>query len=136
MKGVSKMFAIRNTEPSASFNTISQIINHLELGESEDLFMWSNSDEVIVHAELPGFRTDDVEVEIEGRSLYIGLTENSRDSEYDSREQLTRKLKEHRVRLPFNVNVDSVEAKMDKGVLEVRLPRVESERPRKIEINN
>ena len=130
------MFAIRNTEPLASFNTISQIINHLELGESEDLFMWSNSEEVIVQAELPGFRTDDVEVEIEGRLLYIGLTENSCDSEDDSHEQFTAKLNEHRVRLPFNVNVDSVEAKMDNGVLEVRLPRVESERPRKIEINN
>jgi HSP20 family protein len=130
------MFAIRNTEPLASFNTISQIINHLELGESEDLFMWSNSEEVIVQAELPGFRTDDVEVEIEGRLLYIGLTENLCDSEDDSHEQFTAKLNEHRVRLPFNVNVDSVEAKMDNGVLEVRLPRVESERPRKIEINN
>jgi len=136
MKGVSKMFATRNTESLASFNTLSQIINHLELGESRDLFMWSNSEEVIVQVELPGFRTEDVEVEIEDRLLYIGLAEKSHDSEYDSHEQLTGKLKEHRVRLPFNVNVDSVEAKMDNGVLEVRLPRVESERPRKIEITN
>ena len=136
------MFATRNTESLASFNTLSQIINHLELGESRDLFMWSNSEEVIVQVELPGFRTEDVEVEIEDRLLYIGCRINHdvihrlAEKSHDSDEQLTGKLKEHRVRLPFNVNVDSVEAKMDNGVLEVRLPRVESERPRKIEINN
>ncbi len=54
MKGVSEMFATRNTEPLASFNTLSQIINHLELGESTDLATWSNSEEFIVRAELPG----------------------------------------------------------------------------------
>ena len=43
--------------------------------------------------------------------------------------------KDHRLRLPFNINADSVQANLDNGVLVVRLPRVESERPRKIEIS-
>ena len=130
------MFATRNTEPLASFNTLSQIINHLELGESTDLATWSNSEEFIVRAELPGFGSDDVEVEVEDRILRIRAIENSDDSESYLNEKSTVKRNERRVHLPFVVNIDSVKAKMDNGVLEVRLPRVESERPRKIEVNN
>ena len=129
------MFALRSYEPMASLNTLSQFINHLERENNTELATWSNSDEVIVRAELPGFRNDEIEIEIEGRMLAVRAKENFDNSENPAQEKTPVIRKDHRLRLPFNIDADSVQANMDNGVLVVRLPRVESERPRKIEIS-
>ena len=41
---------------------------------------------------------------------------------------------ERRFRLPFRAQPDAVSAKLSGGILELSLPRMEAERPRKIEI--
>ena len=40
------------------------------------------------------------------------------------------------VTLPFEVEAGAVEARFENGLLEVRLPRLASQRPRKIEIQS
>ena len=70
------MFALGSYEPMASLNTISQFINHLERENSTEFATWSNSNEVIVRAELPGFSTDEIEIEVEGRTLSVCAKEN------------------------------------------------------------
>ena len=42
---------------------------------------------------------------------------------------------DQRVTLPFSVEANGAQAKLTNGVLEVRLPRLESDKPRKIAIN-
>ena len=129
------MFALGSYEPMDSLNTLSQFINHLERENNTKLATWSNSNEVIVRAELPGFSTDEIDIEVEGRMLSVRAKENFDNSQNSEREKTPVSRKDHRLRLPFNINADSVQANLDNGVLVVRLPRVESERPRKIEIS-
>ena len=129
------MFALGSYEPMASLNTLSQFINHLERENNTEFATWSNSNEVIVRAELPGFSTDEIEIEVEGRMLSVCAKENFDNSQNSALEKTPVSRKDHRLRLPFNINADSVQANLDNGVLVVRLPRVESERPRKIEIS-
>jgi HSP20 family molecular chaperone IbpA len=38
--------------------------------------------------------------------------------------------------MPFSVNPDKVEASFKQGVLTIRLPRVEAEKPKKIKIKS
>ena len=127
------MFALGSYEPMASLNTL-QFINHLERENSTEFATWSNSNEVIVRAELPGFSTDEIEIEVEGRMLLfvpkkILITHKICTGKNTCEPQRSS------VTPAFNINADSVQANLDNGVLVVRLPRVESERPRKIEIS-
>jgi HSP20 family protein len=57
------------------------------------------------------------------------------DREYVRRERFSGSF-DRRVRLPFAVDADAVKASFTDGVLEVRLPRVEADRPRKIAIDS
>ena len=128
MKGVSQMLATNDAGSLTSISTISQVINHLESVDRTEVVTWSNSEEFIVRAELPGLRSESVEIEVEDRILRITPKANSDESENFLRKESNFKLNGCIIRLPFNVNVELVQAEMENGVLEVRLPRVESER--------
>ena len=38
------------------------------------------------------------------------------------------------IQLPYEIDADDIDAQLDNGILRVRLPRAESDRPRKIEV--
>jgi HSP20 family protein len=93
-------------------------------------------DEVVVMAELPGFKADDVKVSIEQSLLTI---------RGERRDEVPQGYKVHRkersavrftrtVALPARVEVDNVQASLKNGVLELRLPKAADERPRTITI--
>tara|TARA_B100000902_G_scaffold395396_1_gene453879 strand:- start:350 stop:742 length:393 start_codon:yes stop_codon:yes gene_type:complete len=130
------MLAMNNAGSLTSINTLSQVIKGLESVDRTDVITWSNSEEFIVRAELPGLSSESVEIEVEDRILRITPTANLDESENFLRKESNFERTGFSLRLPFNVNVELVQAEMENGVLEVRLPRVESERPRKIKISN
>jgi len=93
-------------------------------------------DAIVLEAELPGVRSDQLDVRIRGRELTL---EGRRDA--DRTEGVTVRRRERGsgdftrvVRLPFDVQSDRVSASLEHGVLTVRLPKVESERPRSIPV--
>ena len=98
--------------------------------------LWANEEEAIVRAELPGLDAGDIEVEIKENVLRLsGERGVNNDREYVRRERFSGSF-DRRVRLPFAVDADAVKASFTDGVLEVRLPRVEADRPRKIAIDS
>jgi len=87
--------------------------------------------------DLPGFKKDDVSIELIGNQLTV--------SGQRSREATTKDARFHRVErnygefrrvftLPDNAKGDSIEASYENGVLYLGIPKAEIERPKKVEI--
>ncbi|MDX2148160.1 MAG: Hsp20/alpha crystallin family protein [Planctomycetota bacterium] len=92
---------------------------------------------VIVRASLPGFRKDDVDVEVHDGVLTIKAQhteEKEENSErYYRRERRVGSLS-RRVALPSVISEDKVEASLTDGVLTLRLPKIPTAQPKKVRI--
>ena len=94
-------------------------------------------DEFVLKADLPGLGEGDVKVEVDGDTLTIS---GERRSEHESEDEGYYRLERatgafsRSLTLPEGVDAEQVKARFDKGVLEVRIPKPEERRPRKVEI--
>ena len=97
----------------------------------------TSENEVIVTSEMPGVDPADVDLSVNGDTLTIKGTRKP--------QELAEGQKWHRrergsgnfyrtVQLPFNVESSKVNADYAKGVLTVKLPRAEADKPRKITV--
>jgi HSP20 family protein len=98
-----------------------------------------NDKEVVITAELPGLDEKDFEVTVAGDLLTIkGEKRSDHEQRNGSSYYAERRYGSfsRSVRLPFEVQGEAVEARYDKGVLTVRLPKpAELQRPvRRIEV--
>jgi len=73
--------------------------------------------QVKVVAEIPGVRKEDIDIRIEGRTLFIRVDTEERKYYKD-------------VNLPAEVELSGVKATYNNGVLEVTLPKKAAEKPR------
>jgi HSP20 family protein len=124
-----------------------------ELGDIEGLFdsalygegrrypavnVWTNEDEAVVSAELPGIESKDIDISVKGRTLTVkGAGKAEKEEEkaaYLKRERWTGEFS-RRLELPFDVEAGKVKAAYKNGVLTITLPKAESEKPRKIALN-
>ncbi|AJF25851.1 Hsp20/alpha crystallin family protein [Haloarcula sp. KBTZ06] len=85
-------------------------------------------DAFVVHADLPGYDSDDIDVQlVEDREVTISATssreQESTDGQYVQRERRQQSLSRS-VRLPEAVDDDETTASYDDGVLTVRLAKV------------
>lgn len=95
------------------------------------------SDAYIVHADIPGVEPEDVEVTLENGVLTIhGERREEHEDEKDQSHRIERFRGSfmRRFTLPDAADADGVEANMNKGVLEIRIPKSEKAVSRKIEI--
>ena len=112
--------------------------------QSTSAFKWDVAnlrfdDEVAtISAELPGINTDDLDLTIEGRTLTIkanrAVAELEENQSFLRRERWSGSFGRS-WKLPYNVDADAVTADYTDGILTVTLPRVEAEKPRKIELS-
>lgn len=92
-------------------------------------------DAYVVEAELPGVKRSDVDVELVGNELVITGEVKERERKGVLRRQTRRTGRfDYRVGLPDTVDADKVDASLVDGVLNVRVPKSEKARRRKIEI--
>jgi HSP20 family protein len=100
---------------------------------------WTNDDEEIVTAELPGAEPNDIEITIVNDVLTITgerkVTEPADEIRYHRRERYNGKFTRS-IQLAFPVDSDHVTASYEHGVLRVVLPRAEADRPRKISVKS
>src|SRR5215216_2080988 len=95
-------------------------------------------DQFVLRADLPGLAEDDVNVELEDNVLTVS---GERKSEHESRREGYYRIErasgsfQRSLTLPEGVNADAIEASFDKGVLEVRIPKPEERKPRKVAIS-
>jgi HSP20 family protein len=95
-------------------------------------------EEFVLRADLPGVSEDGVNVELQDNVLTIS---GRRESEQQDRphgyyrvERATGTFS-RALTLPEGIDPDGIKASFDKGVLEVRVPKPEERKPRKVSIN-
>jgi HSP20 family protein len=101
----------------------------MDLVESDDHF--------VLRADLPGLSEEDVAIEIRDDTLTIS---GERKSDYERKERGWYRVERstgsfsRSLALPEGVDADGVVAEFDKGVLEVRIPKPEQKKPRRVQI--
>jgi HSP20 family protein len=101
------------------------------------LNIWSNEDELIVTAEVPGINPEDLDISVVGDNLTLKGERRSEELEEGARYHRQERgygSFSRTVQLPFPVDIEKVNAKFTNGVLEIGLPRAEADKPRKIAV--
>jgi len=100
------------------------------------LNVWEEDEVLYAEAEVPGLKSDAIDISVVGADLTIRGRRGGEAREgvaYHRQERGTGEF--NRVlRLPFEVDAAKVEATLTDGVLLVKLPKAESAKPKKIKV--
>ena len=131
-------------EAAAMHTELSRLMNGLFEGNGRQtqawvptLDVWETEDEVVYAFDLPGIAQEKISVEAEDGALTVSATRE--------REQKLDKAGVHRlerrfgtftrtVGLPQGVSEDAIKATYEHGVLEIRVPKPEQQKPKRIEV--
>jgi HSP20 family protein len=135
----------RSWDPWQELNRLQEEVNRLFSGALETraggyplLRVWTNDDGAIVHVQVPGMNPKEIDISVLGDSLTLtgkrasaeeqkqGVTFHRREREYGA---FTRS-----VQLPFRIEADQVQAECRRGILELRLPRANADKPKRIAV--
>ncbi len=102
------------------------------------LNLWEDAEAIHVEAELPGVNADSIEISVLGNELTLGGERKPVEEEGVSYHRQERSFGSFRrtVRLPVDVDAESVGATMSDGVLTIRLPKSETAKPHKINVSS
>lgn len=97
-----------------------------------------NDDKIIIEAEIPGIKADDIDISVNGKTLTLTGERKPEEAQNVSFHRRERKWGSFRkaVTLPDNVNTDGIQAECKNGVLRIVLPKAEQAKPKKIEIKS
>jgi HSP20 family protein len=93
--------------------------------------------DIVVHASLPGFRKEDIDIQIHNGVLSI-KAEHSEESEQKDRHYYRRERRvgsvSRRIALPGVVSEANANAEFKDGVLTLRIPQAEVAKPKQIKV--
>src|ERR671924_1475244 len=118
-----------NTLFDLSDSGVQRWVPPMDLTEAEDHF--------VLKADLPGLGEDDVAIEIQDNTLTIS---GERKAEHEERQRGWYRVERsfgrfsRSLSLPEGIDPDAVAAQFDKGVLEIRIPKPEERKPRRVTI--
>lgn len=101
--------------------------------------VWSSEDGAVVRTEIPGVEPEKVDISLVNDTVTI---RGSRHEEtFEEEYSCTRKERRfghftRSLQLPFTVDGDGVKARFNDGILEIKLPRAEADKPRKISVSS
>ena len=110
-------------------STLRRWMPPMDLVETDDHF--------VLRADLPGLAEDDVKIEFEDGTLTVS---GERKAEHESKNEGYYRVERafgsfsRSLTLPQGIDHEAVTANFDRGVLEVRIPKPEEKKPRRIEI--
>lgn len=132
-------------DPYAELRRLQRDMNGMfaGLGPAAEEFppvnLWLGEDSVVVTAEIPGIRSDNLDVTVQDDTLRLA---GRREPEAEGEDVAWHRRERgygtfaRAVQLPFRVDPDDVQARFLNGVLEIELRRPAEDRPRKIEIRS
>ena len=100
--------------------------------------IWEKDDSIVVTTELPGMDAEQINVSVTGAMLTIAGTSKAdslKEGETYLRQEREIGSFQRNFQLPFQVDSKAVEARYEKGVLHITLPRIKEDLPKKIKIN-
>ncbi len=96
-----------------------------------------NENELVLTAELPGLKPEDVHVEVDNNILTLKGEKKAEFEKKDSRFHVWERsygVFERMVPLPRTVKADAIVAEFDGGILRVKLPKIAEAKGRKIPV--
>jgi HSP20 family protein len=146
--------ALVRWEPARELNTLQQEMNRLfntffdapQTGGSgggtrrwvPPMDLVETDGHFVLRADLPGLSEGDVDIEVQENVLTLsGERRFEHDVKKDGFYRLERGAGQfsRSLTLPEGVDADAIAASFDKGVLEVRIPKPEQRKPRRVEIS-
>lgn len=125
-------------EFSRLYRDMDRLFGEFEGGASfPRVNVWSDENEALVSVELPGVDPKDVNLSVENNILTIQgerKAEPLGENDIQIRRERAAGRFSRSFRLPFELEAGNVVARYEHGVLNIRLPRREATKPRKIEI--
>ena len=131
-------------DPWTEMDRIQRKMNRLfntamvqESGVYPAINLWSNSDKVLVTAEIPGYDLKEIQLSIMNNELNITgkrKPEEVKQGNQFHRQERTTGSFQRNISLPFTVESNKIEAHYLNGILSVTLPRAEADKPKKINI--
>jgi HSP20 family protein len=131
-------------DPWTEMDRIQRKMNRLfntamvqESGVYPAINLWSNSDKVLVTAEIPGYDPKEIQLSIMNNELNITgkrKPEEVKQGNQFHRQERTTGSFQRNISLPFTVESNKIEAHYLNGILSVTLPRAEADKPKKINI--
>jgi len=124
-----------NRQLASSLDTMRQLPDLIGGGFTPLADVEETPEAYLLELELPGIRRDDVDIEVAGRRVSVRgeRKEKERVGILRRRERTVGRFS-YEVTLPGGIEEEGVEAHLDDGVLTVRLPKPDHERPRRIEV--
>jgi HSP20 family protein len=122
-------------EVNKVFSGVGQSLNR----EVPPVNAWIGEGDVIVAAELPGIDPAKVDISVVGDTLTISgnrAAETLKAGESYHRQERDQGRFSRTLQLPFHVETGKVEARYERGVLTITLPRAEADKPRKITVKS
>jgi HSP20 family protein len=111
-------------------NALRRWVPAMDLVETEDDF--------VLRADLPGLAENDVNIELEDNVLTVSGERNTERQERNQGYYRVERASGHFSRsltLPDGIDPDAIRANFENGVLEVRIPKPEQRKPRKVTIS-
>ena len=126
---MNRLFNTVFDSPGGNGGTMRRWMPAMDLLETGDHF--------VLRADLPGLSEEDVNIELEDSTLTIS---GERKTEHESSDEGYYRVErasgsfQRSLTLPKGVDPEAVTASFDRGVLEVRVPKPEERKPRRIAI--
>jgi HSP20 family protein len=99
--------------------------------------LYSNEEEVLLVALVPGYEPDSIDISVKENKVTIKGTqkqENVAEGVEVLRQEIFNRDFIRSIELPFTVDSSKVDAVYKNGALYVKLPKIEAEKPKKIQI--
>jgi HSP20 family protein len=99
--------------------------------------IWEKGGSAVITAELPGIDPEKLDISVSGDTVTISgeaLRETLAEGEIYLRQERGIGNFKRNIQLPFQINAQEVEARYEKGILVIVLPRVKEDLPKKIKI--
>jgi len=122
----------------ASLNDVANGSSNLLGTWNPAVDLYDNKDSVVVRAELPGMKREDIDISLHDGTLSIS-GERKVEKEYENAETYRSERFVGRfqrtISLPSPVNGEAVSAQYKEGILTVTLPKTEESKPKQIHVN-
>ncbi len=135
---VREMMTLREAMDRLFDDAFTRPINLRDGGwTSPAIDMYQTDDEVVVRAALPGFKADEVQINVTGDVLTLRgelkQEEEKKERAWHMREQRWSSF-ERSISLPTEVKADSAVADFENGILTITLPKAEEVKPKTITV--
>ena len=119
------------------YNEMNQMVERGTVGGPEfpAFNAYSNQDGVVLTAELPGVKSEDLDISVHRDAVTVsGVRQGANEAKVYHRRERPQGRFVRTLPLTFLVDTDRVEAAMKDGVLRLELPRAEGDKPRRISV--